>query len=251
MRPARGEFEFLAHQDTPIGTLILRRGELPAEPGRFVTEITLDHEFLMSSHITFSEQELSRKALEMHAGEALRVLVGGLGLGYTAWEVLKSSRVTSADVVEYVPAVIQWMQDGLVPLSGELTSDPRFKPVRGNVYERLLAEPAVGDPGFDLLLIDVDHAPNEHLGSSSNDLFYTAEGLRSARRHLAPGGLLGVWSYAESSPFADALAQVFEEVHAVPVTFHNDVINEETTDWLFFARDPETPRLSSPALSSE
>ena len=71
----------------------------------------------MSSHITYSERALSRIALEMHPGKSLRVLVGGLGLGYTAWEVLQSDRVATCEVVEYVPAVIQWMKEGLVPLS--------------------------------------------------------------------------------------------------------------------------------------
>jgi len=237
MRDQRSEFEFLAHQDTPIGTLILRRGELPTAPGTFVTEITLDHEFLMSSHITFSERALSRIALEMHSGQQLRVLVGGLGLGYTAWEVLQSDRVGSVEVVEYVPAVIQWMKDGLVPLSEALAGEARCAVVQGNVYERLAEEPAAGVPGFDLILIDVDHAPEEHLGSSQNDAFYTTEGLRRTQRHLAPGGLLGVWSYAQSSPFTKALAEAFREVRAEPITFMNDVIDEQTTDWLFFARN--------------
>ena len=73
--------EFLAHQDTAIGTLILRRRTLLSKPGTVVTEISLDHEFLMSSHNTASERALSTVALEMHAGRELRVLVGGLGLG--------------------------------------------------------------------------------------------------------------------------------------------------------------------------
>ena len=90
--------------------------------------------------------------------------------------------------------------------------------------------------GFDLILIDVDHAPHDHLGSSENNAFYTAEGLRRTRRHLAPGGLLGVWSYAGSSPFTEALGDVFTEVRAEPVTFLNDVMGKEATDWLFFAR---------------
>jgi len=234
----RGEFEFLDHQDTPIGTLILRRGELPNAPGQFVTEITLDHEFLMSSHITFSERALSEIALEMHTGKELRVLVGGLGLGYTAWEVLKSPRVVSAEVVEYVPAVIRWMKEGRVPLSPALMEDPRFQPIRGNVYERLLSAPSEEAEQFDLLLIDVDHSPGDHLGTSDNHLFYTAEGLRKTACHLASGGVLGVWSYAESSPFSEALREVFRDVQAVPIRFHNDVIGEDTTDWLFFARGP-------------
>jgi spermidine synthase len=229
-------FEFIAHQDTAIGTLILRRRELLSRPGTVVTEITLDHEFLMSSHITFSERALSRIALEMHRGERLRVLVGGLGLGYTAWEVLQSPRVEHVEVVELEPAVIRWMREGLVPLSGSLSGEPRVDLVAGDVYQRLAQSPDPAAPRPDLILIDVDHSPDERLGDS-NQGFYTVDGLRRARRHLAPNGVLGVWSYAESSPFADALHEVFREVRIEPVTFVNDLIDEETTDWLFFARD--------------
>jgi hypothetical protein len=61
--------------------------------------------------------------------------------------------------------------------------------------------------------------------------------LQAARRHPAPGGVLAVWSYAESSPFADALREVFKQVRVEPVTFRNDLVDEQVTDWLFFARD--------------
>ncbi len=233
--------EFLAHEDTAIGTLILRRRALLSKPGTVVTEITLDHEFLMSSYITVSERALSRIALEMHTGGQLQVLVGGLGLGYTAWEVLQSSRVARAEVVEFSPAVIAWMKEGLVPLSSRLAAEPRMEIVEGDVFQRLALPPDPAGPPFDLILIDVDHSPaehlGEHLGGARNGGFYTAEGLRAARRHLAPGGVLGVWSYAESSPFALALRDVFREVRIEPVTFMNDLIDEETTDWLFFASD--------------
>ena len=230
------DIEFLAHQDTAIGTLILRRRAFLSKPGT-VTEITLDHEFLMSSYITVSERALSRIALEMHTGDQLQVLVGGLGLGYTAWEVLQSSRVARAEVVEFVPAVLTWMKEGLVPLSSRLAAEPRVEIVEGDVFQGLALPPDPARPPCDLILIDVDHSPAEHLGEARNDGFYTAEGLRAARRHLAPGGVLGVWSYAESSPFAGALREVFREVRIEPVTFVNDLIDEETTDWLFFARD--------------
>ena len=231
--------EFLANQDTPIGNLILRRRELLSKPGTVVTEITLDHEFLMSSYITVSERALSRIALEMHVGSPLQVLVGGLGLGYTAWEVLQSPRVARAEVVEFVPAMIRWMKDGLLPLSGELGAEPRIDIVAGDVYRRLARAPDAGAPKFDLILIDVDHSPDERLRESPADAFYTADGLRLARQHLAPGGVLGVWSYAESSHFADALRCVFDEVRVEPITFENDLIDETTSDWLFFARDQE------------
>jgi spermidine synthase len=109
--------------------------------------------------------------------------------------------------------------------------------VQGDVYQRLAHPPDPAAPRFDLILIDVDHAPDERLDHARDDGFYTAEGLRAARRHLAPGGVLGVWSYAESSPFARALREVFREVRIEPVTIDNDLIDEEMTDWLFFARD--------------
>jgi spermidine synthase len=231
--------EFLGYEESPIGTLILRRRALLSKPGTVVTEIMLDHELLMSSYNTDSERALSRVAGEMHTGDQLRVLVGGLGLGYTAWEILQSPRVARVEVVEFAPAVIGWMQAGLVPLSAPLAADPRVEIVEGDVYGRLALPPKPNEPLFDLILIDVDHSPDEQLDEGRNDDFYTAAGLRVARRHLAPGGVLGVWSYAESSPFADALREVFREVRIEPVTFVNDLIDEESTDWIFFARDPK------------
>jgi spermidine synthase len=224
--------DVLAYEETPLGALCLRRRELLSRPGTVVTEITLDHMLLMSSHHTDSERELARFALEMHGGAELDVLVGGLGLGYTAHEALASQRVRAVEVVELMPLVIGWLREGLVPLSAELQADARLAIAEGDVYARLAREPRVQR---DLILVDVDHSPAEPLGGESG-AFYSEDGLRSARRHLAPGGVLGVWSYAESSPFADALRQVFQEVRVQGVRFYNEFAEEEQTDWLFFAR---------------
>lgn len=226
--------EILAYEDSPLGPLCLRRRELLSAPGTVVTEVTLNHAFLMSSYNTASERALAGVALDMHPGTALRVLVGGLGLGYTAHAALASARVASVQVVEFLPQVIAWLEQEMVPLGAVLKADPRFATAAGDVYARLAAAPA---ERFDLILIDVDHAPDDQL-SRANDTFYSAEGLERASRHLAPGGILGVWSYAESSPFARALRTVFRDVRIHPVTFFNDLIDEETTDWLFFARAP-------------
>lgn len=224
--------ELLAYEDTPLGPLCLRRRELLTAPGVVVTEVTLNHAFLMSSYNTASERALAQVALEMHGRADLRVLVGGLGLGYTADAALECPRVASVEVVELLPEVIGWLEHDLVPLSSKLKADPRLSMVVGDVYGRLASPPA--EP-FDLILIDVDHAPDDRLGDAGG-FFYTEEGLERARRHLAPGGVLGVWSYAESSPFADALRAVFSEVRIEPVSFYNRMIDEQTTDWLFFAR---------------
>lgn len=226
--------EILAYEESPLGVLCLRRRELLSLPGTIVTEITLDHELLMSSYHTASERALATCALERHAGDGLRVLIGGLGLGYTAYEVLRSAAVASVDVIEFLPQVIDWMREGLVPLSAELNGDPRFRVAEADVYAMLAADP---ERHFDLILIDVDHSPDERLGAQ-NSGFYAEAGLRLARRHLAPGGVLGVWSYAESSPFSEALRAVFARVDVEAVTFENRLTDESETNWLFLARDP-------------
>ena len=224
--------EILAYEPSPLGLLCLRRRELLSQPGTIVTEVTLNHEFLMSSLYTDSERALARTALQMHAGTDLRMLVGGLGLGYTAREALLSDRVTRVEVVELLPQVIDWLSRGLIPLSSELRDEPRLVVTQGDVYRRL-----AGPPGdlLDVILIDVDHSPEERLGEESVS-FYSPRGLMAARRHLAADGVLGVWSYAESSPFSDALGEVFGQVRVEPVTYDNHLIDQQRTDWLFFAR---------------
>jgi spermidine synthase len=228
--------EILAYETTELGTLCLRRRELLSRPGTIVTEITLDHELLMSSYHTASERALAEEALARHEGDNLTVLVGGLGLGYTANEVLQSERVGRVDVIEFLPEVVGFLRDGLIPLASDLLADPRLHVRDGDVYALLREAPT---QRFDLLLIDVDHSPDEQLGTE-NEFFYTETGLLRAKQHLAPGGILGVWSYAESSPFVDALGSAFRYVETVPVRFLNDLVDEESTDWLFLARDEKS-----------
>jgi spermidine synthase len=160
------------------------------------------------------------------------VLVGGLGLGYTAHAVLESPRVARVEVVEYLAPVIGWLEAGLVPLAAELKRDPRLAIAQGDVYARLAQE---SDERWDAILVDVDHSPEEPLGRESES-FYREPGLARARRHLAPGGVFGVWSYAESPRFADALARVFGEVRVERVRFENRLFGEEETNVLFLAR---------------
>jgi spermidine synthase len=224
--------EILAYETTPLGDLCLRRRELLSAPGTIVTEIILDQQLLMSSHIVVSERALAEEALARHPGEGLRVLVGGLGLGYTAAAVLESTRVDRVEVIEFIPAVVRFLRDGLIPLSSELLEDPRFDVRDGDVYATLRDD---AEERWDLVLIDVDHAPDDHLGAG-NESFYTAAGLAQAKDHLAPDGVLAVWSYAESSPVASALHEAFSAVDVVAVTYTNDLVDEEHTDWLFLAR---------------
>ncbi len=229
---SKSNLEILAYESSPLGPLCLRRRELLSQPGTFVTEVTLNHEFLMSSLYTDSERALASTAIQLHSGSNLRVLVGGLGLGYTAREALSSSRVARVEVLELLPQVMDWLANGLVPLSAELNDQKRLVVSQDDVYRRL-AGPV--DEPFDVILIDVDHSPDERLEDASMS-FYTRDGLVAAQRHLAADGVLAVWSYAENSPFDEALRSVFRQVHVKPVTYDNALIDEQLTDWLFFAQ---------------
>lgn len=234
--------DVLAYEKSPIGMICLRRRELVASPGTIITEITVDHELLMSSYHTESERALASAAIERHDGEGLRVLVGGLGLGYTVQQALSSSRVSKVDVVEFIPQVIDWMRDGLVPLSEELNADMRCEIILGDIYAMLAEDVTRSSPGvearerYDLILVDVDHSPDERLGAK-DAFFYTEEGLLCAKGHLASQGILGVWSYAEHSPFVESLRKVFSRVDVVPVSFENEIAEEQETNWLFLATD--------------
>lgn len=228
----RPRFEILAYEPTELGLLCLRRRESLSEPGTIVTEVTLNHEFLMSSLHTDSERGLASIALERTEGQGLDVLIGGLGLGYTAQAALVSARVARVEVIEFLPQVIEWLRRGLVPLSDELNADPRLVLGRGDVFARLGSEPT---RHHDLILIDVDHSPDDRL-SVADPPFYNERGLALAREHLSTGGILGLWSYEESPPFAKALRAVFREVWVETITFVNRHVGESCSDWLFFAQ---------------
>lgn len=214
---------------------ILRKRTAPV-PG--IIELTLEHQFLMSSLVTVSERELATRAIAMHGGSDLDVMIGGLGLGYTSKASLDSDRVARVEVVELVQGIITWVTSGVIPLGKELMADARFHAIHDDVFERL-RRPATRT--HDLLLIDVDHSPDERLGESS-DAFYAHANLVLAARHLKPGGVFGVWSTSENSAFEAELRKTFEEVRVEPIEFFNETVGEQETNWIFLARGHEPRR---------
>jgi spermidine synthase len=230
LNPPR-EFEVIEHTQSPLGVLILRRRSAPVDG---VIELTLENEFLMSSAVTVSERELAGRAIAMHGGDGLDVMIGGLGLGFTCKAALDSDRVASVEVVELVAGIIEWAATGIIELGKELMADPRFRAVQGDVFERLLGPPL---RTHDLLLIDVDHSPDERLGASS-DAFYAHAQLALAARHLKPGGVFGVWSTSPNPAFEAELRATFHEVRVDPIDFINETVGGPETNWLFLARTP-------------
>jgi len=232
------DFEVIDSEETPIGLLYLRRRPLHDEAGTVVTEVMIDGGLLMSSEDNESERALATSAIGLHAGDdSLRVLVGGLGLGYTAYEALRDPRVAELAVMEPYNTVTQWMRAGHLPLSDSLNGDDRLTIIEADVYATLLAAPQ-GEP-WDVILIDVDHAPRNRLSHSSAP-FYTEDGQRSVVHHLAPGGVLGVWSAERDEAFAEVLDDVYAYSETEHVSwFCNDLGEMEHT--LFLARRDDLP----------
>ena len=123
-------FEELDFQKTPLGDISLRRRAEPRLNGEILYEVKLGDEFLMSSLFTQAEIDLARLGLAALEGTDLDIVVGGLGLGYTALAVLKEPSVKSLTVVEVMAPVIDWHRRGLVPLGEGLISDSRCKLLR-------------------------------------------------------------------------------------------------------------------------
>ena len=126
-------FEELDWQVTPLGEISLRRRIDPVV-NVDVYEVRLGEEYLMSSLFTVAEVELARRGLAAATGSELDVVVGGLGLGYTARAVLADDRVRSVHVLEALPAVIAWQQNRLLPGAAELVDDSRCRLVEGDFF---------------------------------------------------------------------------------------------------------------------
>jgi spermidine synthase len=202
-------FRMIARADTPIGVIHLGRRRTSLGPG-WVTQIEIDGHLLMCSVNNESERRLASLALALHRGAGLRdVLVGGLGLGYTAHAALRSPRVASVRVVEKMDFVTDWMAEGLLPLSETLANEERLSIVLGDVYDELLGPPT---HAYDVILVDVDHAPDDRLSDASRP-FYTVEGQSRVARHLKPGGVLAVWSATDNDEFAETLAAAYLRAH--------------------------------------
>jgi len=220
-------FEELDWQQTPIGDISLRRRLEPALQVE-VYEVLLGEEYLMSSLFTVAEVELARLGLAAATGDALDVVVGGLGLGWTARTALEDLRLATLQVVEALPTVIEWHERGLLPHAADLTNDPRTRLVQGDFF-------AIDLPECDVVLLDVDHSPR-HVLHPSHAGFYTREGLTRLRSRLRPAGVFALWS--DDPPDEDFLAvlgQVFPQPQAHVVRFANPLTGGESANTVYVA----------------
>lgn len=230
-------FEELDYQVTDIGAVSLRRRRI-LSLDKDVWEVLLGEEHLMSSLFTASEVALAQLGLAA-LGEAPAkgwdVVVGGLGLGYTAATVLEDARVGRLRVVELLAPVIEWHEKRLVPLDPPLVADKRCRVVEGDFFALAASDEGFGGPQ-DAILIDIDHTPDWLLDQRSGS-FYSEEGLAKLARHLKPGGVMGLWSDARADEaFVARMAKVFSNAWSEPVTFHNPLQDKPFTQTVYLAR---------------
>lgn len=227
-------FEELDWQQTRMGELTLRRRADPAT-GELIYEVKLKDEYLMSSLFTVAEEELARLGLAAASGVELAVLVGGLGLGYTAATALEDDRVRTLEVIDALPAVIGWHKRELLPVSAQLVRDPRTTLIDDDFFAVVRRPPEPDDARYDVILLDVDHSPRHTLDPSHADL-YTAAGLEALARHLTENGVFALWS--DDPPDADfmaTLSSVFDDGEAHVVTFDNRITGGTSSNTVYVA----------------
>jgi spermidine synthase len=216
---------------------VLRRRVETRLDGREVFEVKLGDEYLMSSLFTEAERQLATLGLESLEGD-LDVVVGGLGLGYTAAEALKNEQVKHLLVIDLFQAVIDWHRDGLVPNSEVLANDPKCELRQGDFFElaRIGFDIDAPERKFDAVLLDIDHSP-EHFLDVDNRSLYTPEGLTSVRNQLKPGGSFALWSNDPASEiFIEQLKSVFSFVVSHNVEFSNPYTGTMSVNSVYVAR---------------
>jgi spermidine synthase len=221
------EYVEVARAESERGELVLR--ERRQEGATPVTELRANGVFVMDNAEFTSEEALASAALAL-VPRPREVLVGGLGLGFTAHRVLADLRVERCTVVEIEEALVGWMRDGTVPHGPTVLADARARIVVADVGAAL-AEAAAAS--YDLVLLDVDNGPG-YLVHEDNAALYRAPFLADVRRVLRPGGALVVWSMDEAPALQQVLREVFDEADALP---HPVRLQDRDEDyWLLVGR---------------
>lgn len=187
-----------------VATVGTAEGPLELRRRRDDWLMVIDGRVLMNSFSRSSEEELARLAVDRLGDRpARRVLIAGLGMGFTLRALLDRAPPAAQIVVaELNPVVVEWCRGPLGPATGEAIRDPRVRVEIRDVADVIAGAPA---GAFDLILLDLYEGPNSAT-QAADDPFYGASALARVHRALAPGGVVGVWSEDADAPFARRLA---------------------------------------------
>ena len=223
-------------QSTPFGEISLRRRHDPVLDQE-VFEVLLGDEYLMSSSFTAAEEELASTALDSVSGRELRVLVGGLGLGHTAREVLRDDRVSHMTVVDALAPVISWHRRRLVPLGIEVSGDERTSLFEGDFFDLVQRRSGpCGEPPWNAVIVDIDHSPR-HTLARGNEWLYTDAGTRALAALLVDEGVFALWSNdPPDEEYLEVLRGTFPRVSSHVVSFPNPLQGGEATNTVYVAQ---------------
>jgi spermidine synthase len=176
--------------------------------------IMLGDNELMNSRLSGSEEALASLSAARLAGrKSSRVLIGGLGMGFTLRAALGTLDASATiEVAELVPAVIAWARGEMAEVFGGSLEDRRVKIREGDV----LAMIRDGAGAYDAIMLDVDNGPDGHT-RKANDSLYDAAGLAAAKKALKPGGVLAIWSSGPDENFTRRLRKAGFSVDENPV----------------------------------
>lgn len=190
--------------DTPRGDLQLRkRGEH--------YEIISNGTFLMATYNGESERQLVRVALQA-CKRPKKVLIGGLGVGFSLQEALKDQRVEQVTVLEIESTIIEWNSSVLAPISDYSLNDSRTRVVEADLVDWIKGT----EESFDVICLDIDNGPDWTVFEPNQQL-YTIDGLQQLKELLNEGGILSFWSASSSVNFVSRLEKLFGQVHQVAV----------------------------------
>jgi len=232
-------FEELDFQATPLGDISLRRRSEPRLDNLLVYEVKLGDEFLMSSLFVEAEEQLATLGLAKLKSnghtETLDIVVGGLGLGYTALTALNDAAVSSLRTIDVMLPVISWHEAGLLPIGDVLSVDPRSELVHADFFAVATDNQAgfINDSKVDAVLLDIDHSPSHWL-KQENSNFYTHESLTALARKIRSNGVFALWSNERPDErFIDLLNEVFLETQAHVVNFANPYSGGESINSVY------------------
>ncbi|MGK0437812.1 MAG: spermidine synthase [Paracoccaceae bacterium] len=234
-------FEELDYQKTPLGDISLRKRTEPRLDNILIYEVKLGDEFLMSSLFVEAEEQLATLGLQRlklnHHQQGLNIVVGGLGLGYTALTTVQDKNVARLRTIDVMQPVISWHQQGLLPIGDELAVNPKSELIHGDFFA-IATDDHLGvleDDKVHAILLDIDHSPSHWL-NQGNSGFYNQSSLLKMSLKIVTGGVFGLWSNERPDPeFTKLLNTVFSHTEEHVVSFPNPYSGGESINSVYIS----------------
>ena len=232
-------FEELDYQETKLGAISLRRRSEPRLDNLIIYEVKLGEEFLMSSLFVEAEEQLATLGLERLLDNGyskdLDVVVGGLGLGYTAVTALQNPNIKRLRTIDVMQPVISWHQSGILPVGDVLHTDQRSELICGDFFAVATNEQSgfLDNQQVHAVLLDIDHSPSHWL-NEQNSSFYSQDSLTRMAAKIKPGGVFALWSNElPDDKFVAQLNTVFASTLTHVVSFPNPYSGAESTNSVY------------------